>query len=108
MLRWSGSHNGLDAAFAVSRPLTILSCFRASLELLVCLFCGTTGILAFVMTAFAASLIIMGANGATGAGEVVARLLANLNVQVPEPGMTLLFGVGAGLLGLGMGRRRSK
>lgn len=43
-----------------------------------------------------------------GAGKTVALYLTNLAVQVPEPGMMLLFGIGAGVLGLRMGRRKRK
>jgi PEP-CTERM motif len=42
------------------------------------------------------------------AGAAVARFFANLAVQVPEPGMMLFFGIGAGVLGLRMGRIRKK
>ncbi len=41
-----------------------------------------------------------------GAGAVVARFFTNLSVQVPEPGMMLLFGLGTAALGLRIGRHR--
>lgn len=43
-----------------------------------------------------------------GAGKSVALYLTSLAVQVPEPGMMLLFGLGAGVLGLRIGRRKRK
>ncbi len=35
----------------------------------------------------------------------VGKFIANFSVQVPEPGMMLLFGLGAGALGLRIGRK---
>ena len=43
-----------------------------------------------------------------GAGQSLTSLISGLSIQIPEPGMVLLFGIGAGLLGLRMGRRKSK
>ena len=43
-----------------------------------------------------------------GAGQSLSSLISGLSIQIPEPGMMMLFGIGAGLLGLRMGRRKSK
>jgi PEP-CTERM motif len=42
-------------------------------------------------------------NGNTGFS--VGKFISHLTIQVPEPGMMLLFGIGAGVLGLRIGRR---
>jgi hypothetical protein len=38
-------------------------------------------------------------------GFSVGKFISNLSIQVPEPGMMLLFGIGAGVLGLRIGRK---
>jgi PEP-CTERM motif len=38
-------------------------------------------------------------------GFSVGKFISHLSVQVPEPGMMLLFGIGAGVLGLRIGRK---
>jgi PEP-CTERM motif len=43
-----------------------------------------------------------------GAGKSVTQFFSDMSVQVPEPGMMMLFGIGAGILGLKMGRGRPK
>jgi PEP-CTERM motif len=41
----------------------------------------------------------------SSSGFSVGKFIANFSVQVPEPGMMLLFGLGAGALGLRIGRK---
>ncbi len=56
---------------------------------------------------FASTLtILVNSTAASGAGAIMTRFIQDLSIQVPEPGMMLLFGVGAGLLGLRIGRKR--
>jgi PEP-CTERM motif len=39
-------------------------------------------------------------------GALFDTLLTSISVQVPEPGVTLLFGLGVAALGLRIGRKR--
>ena len=53
-------------------------------------------------------MVYFGVTTTLSAGQSLTSLISDLSIQIPEPGMMLLFGIGAGLLGLRMGRRKSK
>lgn len=60
-----------------------------------------------IMTHLGSSLLVYASGSViTSAGQSLTSFLSQLAVQVPEPGMMLLFGLGAGVLGLRMGRNR--
>lgn len=50
--------------------------------------------------------ILIGLTATAASAQNLAGIVRSLTVQVPEPGMLILFGAGAAVLGLRMGRKK--
>jgi PEP-CTERM motif len=50
--------------------------------------------------------ILIGLTATSASAQSLAGIVRSLSVQVPEPGMLMLFGAGAAVLGLRMGRKK--
>jgi uncharacterized membrane protein YesL len=59
-----------------------------------------------MMRRFLILSVLTGFTATAAQAQSLAGIVRSLSVQVPEPGMLLLFGIGAGVLGLRMGRKK--